>query len=183
MRTQSYPVSGSWWHISKDEKAEAAKAKREARKFTRRPCHATLLPAHAKASASAVSAVATDVNPSRDVEAAVDAVAVGEFGHHTMVALVPEGISPGKIFEVHDATAQTFATTCPPDAAPGDKILVQLPDFSLAFCTFVPNAHESDFRALVARVGEEILVADFEALSVDTVSIRGGAHYLNRTKF
>ena len=26
-------------------------------------------------------------------------------------------------------------------------------------------------------------MADFEALSVDTVSIRGGAHYLNRTKF
>ena len=65
MRTQSYPVSGSWWHISKDEKAEAAKAKREARKFTRRPCHATLLPAHAKASASAVSldsAVATGLS-------------------------------------------------------------------------------------------------------------------------
>ena len=155
MRTQSYPVSGSWWHISKDEKAEAAKAKREARKFTRRPCHATLLPAHAKASASAVSAVATDVNPSRDVEAAVDAVAVGEFGHHTMVALVPEGISPGKIFEVHDATAQT--TTCPPDAAPGDKILVQLPDFSLAFCTFVPNAHESDFRAWSRALARKFL--------------------------
>ena len=52
--------------------------------------------------------MATDVNISRsDVEAAVDAVAVGEFGHRTMVALVPEGISPGKIFEVHDATAQT----------------------------------------------------------------------------
>lgn len=26
-------------------------------------------------------------------------------------------------------------------------------------------------------------MADFEALSVETVSIRGGAHYLNRTKF
>ena len=55
MRTQSYPVRGRWRHISADEKAEPAKATREARKFTRRPCHATLLPAHAKASASAVS--------------------------------------------------------------------------------------------------------------------------------
>ena len=66
--------------------------------------------------------MATDVNISRsDVEAAVDAVAVGEFGHRTMVALVPEGISPGKIFEVHDATAQTSNhqanhLSAPPDA-------------------------------------------------------------------
>ena len=172
-----------WWEKAQSEKLEAAKAKREARKLTRRPCPASLLPADlVKASSSCASAVATPAVA--DVEApAVDAVALGGFEQHT-VAVVPEGISPGKIFEVHDATSQmTFPTSCPPDAAPGDEILVTLPNFLLDFCTFVPNDHESDFRALVERVGEEMLMADFEALSVETVSIRGGAHYLNRTKF
>ena len=160
-----------WWEKAQSEKLEAAKAKREARKLTRRPCPASLLPADlVKASSSCASAVATPAVA--DVEApAVDAVALGGFEQHT-VAVVPEGISPGKIFEVHDATSQmTFPTSCPPDAAPGDEILVTLPNFSLDFCTVVPNDHESDFRALVERVGEEMLMADFEALSVETVSM------------